>query len=143
MVRSGRTDRITEYIPPDTMLPAVGQGALCIEARETDTELLSRIRQIDHEETRIVVTGERAFLKRLEGGCQVPIAAMGRLTGNRLVLRGLVADVNGKRLLSDEVEGEAGEAADLGTKLAERLLESGASRILREIYHAPIEPVKR
>ncbi len=143
MIRSGRTDRITEYIPPDTMLPAVGQGALCIEAREADTQMLPLIRRIDHEETRIVVTGERAFLKRLEGGCQVPIAAMGRLTGNRLVLRGLVADVNGKRLLSDEVEGGAGGAVDLGTNLAERLLESGALQILREIYHAPIEPVKR
>jgi len=133
--RLGLAERITEILDEEIMLPAVGQGALCIEIRENDPRIRDRISRLDDPETRTVVDGERAFLARLEGGCQVPIAAHGRLVVGRLFLTGLVADVDGSRLLKDTAEGAPESAAALGRRLAEALLALGAREILDEVYN--------
>jgi hydroxymethylbilane synthase len=126
---------ITEYLDPAVSLPAIGQGALGIEGRSGDTFVRSVLNRLDDPATRTTVTAERALLHRLEGGCQVPIAAHAILSGQgRLRLDGLIASVDGKTVIRDAVEGNAEEAASLGVQLAERLLSKGGDRILREIY---------
>lgn len=132
--RLGLENRITEVFDEEILLPAVGQGALCIEVRENDSRIGDRISRLDDPETRTVVNGERAFLTRLEGGCQVPIAAHGRLADGRLFLTGLVADVDGSQLIKDTTEGDPESAETLGRRLAEALLARGAREILDEIY---------
>ncbi len=128
--RLGLEEKITEYIDESVMLPAVGQGALCIEIRENDPDAGPVIAALDDDSTHKVVAGERAFLHRLEGGCQVPIAAHGRLNGDTLELKGLVADVDGSVVFRETVSGPASAAEKLGVKLAERLLNKGAGPIL-------------
>ncbi|MDM8524661.1 hydroxymethylbilane synthase [Desulfococcaceae bacterium HSG8] len=128
--RMNLEDRIAEYLDENIMLPAVGQGALCIETRENDPDITPLISPLDHHETRIVVTGERAFLNRLEGGCQVPIAAHGKLEGETFTLRGLVADVEGKTIVRETISGPETESESIGIRLAERLLGMGAKEIL-------------
>ncbi len=128
--RLGLEEKITEYLDESVMLPAVGQGALCIEIRENDPDAGPLIAALDHDSTRKVVAGERAFLNRLEGGCQVPIAAHGRLNGDTLELNGLVADLDGSVVFKETVSGPSRDAEKLGVKLAERLLNKGAGPIL-------------
>lgn len=125
---------ITHPIPVETCLPAIGQGALGLECRLDDAATRERIAFLNHPETAAAVAAERAFLARLEGGCQVPIAAHGRLAGDRLTLHGLVADERGRRVVRGREEGAAVEAEAIGTRLAERLLEQGAAPILEELY---------
>lgn len=127
-------NRITQYLDETQMLPAVGQGALCIEIRKNDTDIFSLVEPMDHLPTRIVVSAERAFLNRLEGGCQVPIAAHGKIDGNNITLTGLVANVEGTVLIRDSVIGPKAESETLGIALAERLLSKGAQEILAEVY---------
>jgi hydroxymethylbilane synthase len=115
------------------MLPAVGQGALCIEVRENDPRIGPMIAVLDHQETRTVVTGERAFLHRLEGGCQVPIAAHGRLEGDRITLTGLVAELDGSVMIRETLSGSAAEAGEIGVRLARQLLDRGAGEILERL----------
>jgi hydroxymethylbilane synthase len=129
------TGHITETFDPAVMLPAVGQGALCIEIRRNDDETARVLAQLEHPATRTTVLGERAFLHRLEGGCQVPIAAHGRLRENEYVLEGLVADLDGSTLIRDSLSGPAREAESIGIRLAERLLARGADRILEALNH--------
>jgi hydroxymethylbilane synthase len=133
--RLGLANRITEVLEEEVMLPAVGQGALCVEVRSDDRETRSRVSRLEDAETRTTVTAERAFLARLEGGCQVPIAAHGRLAGGRLVLTGLVADVAGTRRIKEIAEGPPESAEAIGTALAETLLSRGAQEILDEVYN--------
>ena len=125
---------ITEYLPVELSLPAIAQGALGIEARSDDTFVRELLSRFEHRPTRITVTAERALLHRLEGGCQVPIAAHAVLEGERLTVDGLVASVDGCRVIRHQIQGPASEAQTLGTKLAERLLADGADVILKEIY---------
>lgn len=125
--------RITESLAPETMLPAVGQGALCIEVREGDTRIGPMVEVLDHPETRAVVTGERAFLHKLEGGCQVPIAAHGTIDGDRLTLTGLVAELDGSVMIRETLSGPVGESGDIGLRLARRLLDRGAGEILERL----------
>jgi hydroxymethylbilane synthase len=161
--RMGWLDKITEYLPYEISLPAVGQGALGIECRVKDAMTNQRLEFLDHPETRCCVLAERAFLGRLEGGCQVPIAAHGRIEQGPtsglasggpgrggiggatalhgppqmnviLKLDGLVSSVDGKRLIRDSVQGLLEEAENLGVKLADRLISHGAEGILKEIY---------
>jgi hydroxymethylbilane synthase len=129
--RMGLEQRITETLPFTTMLPAVGQGALGIECREEGAinELIAFLR---HAESTRAVQGERAFLRRLEGGCQVPIAAYGAVERGRILLRGLVARLDGSQLFRAEAEGD--DPGMLGERLAEELLAQGAEEVLREIY---------
>lgn len=125
---------ITEYLPVHLSLPAIAQGALGIEARSDDTFVRELLSRFEHRPTRVTVTAERALLHRLEGGCQVPIAAHAALEGDRLTVDGLVASVDGRRVIRHQIQGPASEAQALGTKLAERLLADGGDVILKEIY---------
>jgi hydroxymethylbilane synthase len=134
MRRLSWEDRISERFDPEVMIPAIGQGALAIEARREDERVCEILTPLNHLPTRIAVLAERAFLQRLGGGCQVPIAGFARAGPERLVLTGLVAGVDGKRLVKGRVEGRLEENADLGEGLAEDLLKRGAGQILQEVY---------
>jgi hydroxymethylbilane synthase len=132
--RLGLAENVTEYIDPEISLPAIGQGALGIECRVDDRELNDLISFFNHAESRTCVTGERALLRRLEGGCQVPIACHGQIKDNKLHLVGLVGSVDGKRIIKDSLSGPQSDAERLGVTLAEKLLKQGADVILREVY---------
>jgi hydroxymethylbilane synthase len=132
--RLGLAENVSEYIDPEISLPAIGQGALGIECRVDDRELNDLIAFFNHADSRTCVTGERALLRRLEGGCQVPIACYGQMKEGKLKLTGLVGSVDGKRIIKDTIEGEPGNADKLGVALAEKLLSQGADVILREVY---------
>jgi len=127
-------DRVAEFFDPETMVPAIGQGALAIEAREEDERTRRAVAPLNHPPTRISVLAERAFLQRLEGGCQVPIAGLARISSGKLVLTGLVAGVDGRRMVKGKVEGTLEKNTELGVRLAEELLGRGAEEILREVY---------
>jgi hydroxymethylbilane synthase len=136
--RLGWTDRITEVLSPDICLPAIGQGALGIEMREPRAECREPsaaeiIGALDHPETRAAILAERAFLRRLEGGCQVPFAAHARISRDRVLIRGLVATPDGKQLVAGEHHGLLREAEAAGIALAEDLLGRGAAEILRAV----------
>ncbi len=133
LIRLGLQDRITERLQPDLCLPAIGQGALVIEIREDDQQTAERVETLNHRETRQATTAERAFLRRLGGSCVTPIAAFGRLEGETLVLTGMVASLDGKRLLRQAVVGEAGTPEQVGQTLADGLLSAGAGEIIREV----------
>jgi hydroxymethylbilane synthase len=124
--------KITEYLDPELMLPAIGQGALCIEIRKDDSIVGSLVASLDHAATRAAVTAERAFLKRLEGGCQVPIAGHGRISENQFTLTGLVAEVDGTRVIKGEKSGPLNASTSIGIELAEELLAKGADKILEK-----------
>jgi hydroxymethylbilane synthase len=136
--RLGLAQRVSEYLDDERMLPAVGQGALCIEIRETDPRVGPMVAVLDHPATRTAVSGERAFLKRLQGGCQVPIAGHGRLDGAFLTLTGLVADVDGGTVIKDRLSGPAESAERIGIELAETLLGRGADQILQKLTGAAL-----
>jgi len=125
--------KITEYLSPAIMLPAIGQGALCIEIRRDDAIVGQMVATLDHAPTRAVVAGERAFLNRLEGGCQVPIAGNGRIHEKQFILTGLVAEVDGSRVIKEEKSGPLDSVETIGTELAEGLLSRGADKILQKL----------
>jgi hydroxymethylbilane synthase len=129
--RMGLEDRVTEYLPPDVMLPAVGQGALGIECCQ-EGAVNELIAFLNHPESAMAVEGERAFLRRLGGGCQVPIAAYGEVRGAGLFMRGLVARLDGSHLFRAEAQGADPEG--VGKRLADDLLAQGADEVLQEIY---------
>lgn len=131
--RLGWEYRITQEIPYEICLPAVGQGAIGVEVRADDIDMRKLVKKIDHYESRQAVTAERAFLKRLEGGCQVPIGALGVFSDGRLQLEGAVASLDGKQLVRSSLSGEAAEAAGIGKKLADDLLCLGAREILKKV----------
>ncbi|MCL2340269.1 MAG: hydroxymethylbilane synthase, partial [Proteobacteria bacterium] len=128
--------RITSLLEPAQMLPAIGQGALGIELRRDDAELLVGLRFLHHPATAVAVAAERAFLLRLEGGCQVPIGAHAELDGNTLTLTGLIASVDGRVLIRDQASAPAEQAAELGAALADTLLARGGKAILDAVYRA-------
>lgn len=131
--RLGWENRITEYLTEEIMLPAIGQGALGIETREDDSFVSKVVGGLNHPESATVAFGERAFLKRLEGGCQVPIAAFGRISNGEFRLTGLVAEVDGSRIIRESITGPPTESETLGVALADRLLAAGAGDILARI----------
>lgn len=126
--------RITEYLDPTLMVPAVGQGALGIEVRNDDEEMMDIISFLNHEVTATAVAAERSFLLKLEGGCQVPLAAHGTVSGAALTVSGLVSTVDGKEIIRGMVSGRVEDAERLGLELAGDLLSRGAIEILEEIY---------
>ncbi|HEX8719103.1 MAG TPA: hydroxymethylbilane synthase, partial [Pyrinomonadaceae bacterium] len=128
--RLGLGARVSAAIPPDVMLPAVGQGSLGIETRADDRETNALVSRLDDRRTRAAVLAERALLRSLGGGCQVPIAAHATVSDGRLSLDGLVATLDGAEVLRDRLEGDAAEPDRLGEALAARLVERGASRLL-------------
>jgi hydroxymethylbilane synthase len=131
--RLGLEDRITEYLDENVMLPAVGQGALCIEIRQNDPEIEHIITALNHQETWTVVMGERAFLNRLEGGCQVPIAAHGKIEKNTFSLCGLVASIDGTTVIKETLSGPEDSSESIGVNLADRLLSKGAKTIMENL----------
>lgn len=120
-------------IPAEISLPAVGQGAVAVECREGDETLRPFLNVLEHSDTRRATEAERALLRELEGGCQVPIAAFGRVEGRQLKLEGCIASLNGERLSRESVSGPPEEAEDLGISLARRLLDIGGRAVLDEI----------
>jgi hydroxymethylbilane synthase len=131
--RLGLADRITQLLDESLMLPAVGQGALCIETRQADPPIAKATATLDHLVTRQVVMGERAFLNRLEGGCQVPIAGHGHIDENGFTLTGLVCDVDGSHLIKETRSGPAEQSERIGLELADALLARGAGDILERL----------
>jgi hydroxymethylbilane synthase len=131
--RLGLADRITQILDETIMLPAVGQGALCIEIRENDSRIAPVVAALDDLSTRQVVMGERAFLSRLEGGCQVPIAGHGHIDERGYTLIGLVSDVDGSRQVKQSKSGPEAQSEKIGLQLAEALLASGAGDILERL----------
>jgi len=132
--RMGWANEVTEYLPPEVSLPAIGQGALGLEGRRDDGFVRHLVAPLEHPPTRTAVTAERALLKRLEGGCQVPIAAHATIKGDTLILDGLIASVDGQQFIRDTVQGPVPDARALGVQLAEKLLARGGAPILNEIY---------
>ena len=132
--RMGWISEVTEFLSTTVCLPAIGQGALGLQARSDDEFMRNVLSVLDHGPTRSAVTAERAFLTRLEGGCQAPIAAYAQVTGDQVMIEGLVASVDGGRIVRDAVKGPSADATILGRQLAEGLLEKGAESILMEIY---------
>ncbi|HET8723801.1 MAG TPA: hydroxymethylbilane synthase [Anaeromyxobacteraceae bacterium] len=135
--RLGLADKVVQVFGTDEMLPAVAQGALAIEAREDDAETLRRLAPLEDRPTRIQVEAERGFLRRLQGGCQVPIAGHAEVRGEAVRLRGLVANLDGTVIIRGERTGAVSEAAAVGEGLAEELLARGAGEILARIEKGP------
>jgi hydroxymethylbilane synthase len=136
VLRLGWTDRISAYLDATGWLPAVGQGALAIVTRADSAEVIARLAPIHHPATAAATTAERAFLAALEGGCQIPIGALGDVDGDRVTLRGLVADLEGGRILRAEEAGSVDDAADVGRRLADELIGQGAREMLDHIRGA-------
>ena len=132
--RMGWADRITQVIPAEIMLPAVGQGVLGIELRKNDEAVSRAVSFLNNPRTWVEVSAERAFLRRLGGGCQLPVAAYGVTEGNDLTVTGLLGSLDGRELIKDEVRGPSGDAEVLGTVLAERILARGGQAIMDEVY---------
>ena len=131
--RLGWEDKITERLSLEVSTPAVGQGALGIEIREGDSFLQSIVDCLNNPETYWATQGERAFLRELEGGCQVPIGAFGQVEGDQLVLTGMVASVDGKKLLRQQIKGRLEDGEAMGVALAREALALGAGEILAEV----------
>lgn len=130
--RMGWGDSITQLLPAEVCIPAVGQGALAVEIRADDEEARRLLSPLDHAPTRGAVTAERAFLEHLGGGCHSPIAALGEVRDGRLRLTGMVASPAGDRIVKDSIEGDAASPHSVGQQLAEKLLAQGAAEILKE-----------
>ncbi len=131
--RLGWTDRITQVLSTEVILPAVGQGALGVEVRADDRELLALLSSIDHPPTRAAVMAERALLSALQGGCQVPIGAWGHVEGNDLWLEACVISLDGEKIVRDRLSGPTSDSERLGVRLAQKLIARGADRILEEV----------
>lgn len=130
--RLGLGEGVSHLIPFDVMLPAVGQGAVAVEIRADDQTVRGLTAELDHTQTRICVTAERAFLRRLEGGCQVPIGAHATFDGENVRLEGMVGGLDGAIVYRESLSGLASEADALGIRLAEILIEKGAGKLLAE-----------
>lgn len=130
--RLGVANRISALIPTQTMVPAVGQGALAIEARQGDNEILGLLESLEDQTTRACCTAERALLRKLGGGCQLPIAAHATAAGSTLTLTALVASPDGKHIVRDQLTGQVEAAEALGIQLAALLLERGAGELLSQ-----------
>lgn len=132
--RMGFDDIKKEILPMDICLPAVGQGSIGIETRKSDDRIREIVSRLNHEETSIAIRSERAFLRKLEGGCQVPIAAHGRVRSGIIELHGMVATLKGEILIRDCLTGTLSDPEEIGYMLAERILNAGGRKILEDIY---------
>jgi len=133
LIRLGMAERITQFIDEKTMLPAVGQGALCIESRCDDQVINQILTNIDDADTRTPVEAERAFLRKMEGSCHIPVACFGKIDKNQLSLTGLVASEDGTEVIKEQTTGAPKDALKMGIELAETLLGRGAKQILEKI----------
>jgi len=132
--RMGWADKITQVIPAEIILPAMGQGTVGIETRQHDPNVFEAIMALDHEETHLALDAERAFVDVLEGGCQVPIGAYATLDEKTITLSGLVASLDGKTIYQASKQRPLAEAKQLGQELGKEILAMGADKILKEIY---------
>ena len=130
--RLGRLDVVSQFLDPTQVLPAPGQGALALEARADDEDVLDILQAVDHRETHAAVVAERACLAALGGGCRMPIAAYGRVVNERLIVDGLVASLDGQTVLRDGIAGHPDDAQQLGWQLGTALWQAGADKILKE-----------
>jgi hydroxymethylbilane synthase len=130
MKRMGLAQKITQFLPVETMLPAVGQGALGLQIRKSDVDLAKICASLNDAKTTAEVTAERSFLRALGGGCRLPIAALGKLDGQMISLEGMVAAPNGTTVIRDKISGAKEEAEELGKRLAEIILERGGKKLL-------------
>ena len=131
MIRLDLSDRITQFVSDTLLLPAIGQGAIGIECRADDFITQELITPLNHEETSQCVLAERAFSRRLQGGCQLPIAAFATIENTKIILRGLVAKLDGSEIIRSEVRGDISDFEKIGISLADLLLERGADIILK------------
>lgn len=136
--RLGLEACITQVFEPEEMLPAVGQGALAIECRSDDTEMLAMLEPINHMPTRYAVEGERSFLRQLQGGCQVPMGVYGTIENNQLNLKALIASLDGKKVYEGSMTGPQVKADMLGRNLAKALYEEGGKAIIEELIQEGI-----
>ena len=132
--RLGMAERVHQVIPKEISLHAVGQGALGIECLADNEKLISLLKSIEHPQTRDRCLAERAFLRELEGGCQVPIGVNTEINGDELTMTGIVASIDGTKRVQDTVSGSLSEPEKIGNQLAQRLREQGAQEILEEIF---------
>ena len=133
--RLGFENKITEHFNPQDILPACGQGALAIEIRESDKEIESLILKLNDKETYLISLAERAFLETLQGGCQVPIGVFTEIKNNSITMYGMIASLDGKRIVKDKIESPlaVNECINTGKELAHKLLQNGGKEILTEI----------
>jgi len=131
--RLGLENEITQYLDENVMLPAVGQGALCIETRQNDADVALVMEKLDHYDTRVCVTGERAFLKQIEGSCHIPVACFAKIVNNEIVLTALVASEDGSKLIKEQVVCPLDQVENSGKALADKLLEKGGRKILENL----------
>jgi hydroxymethylbilane synthase len=132
--RMGWSSEVTQYLPHDISLPAIAQGALGLEGRGDDQFVRVLVSRLEDTQSRSAVTAERALLKRLEGGCQIPIAGHATIMNDWMNIDALVASVTGQTVVRDGIQGPASSAESLGTELAEKLLANGGKVILDKIY---------
>ena len=132
LIRLEREGEIAQYLPPETFVPAVGQGALAVEVRTGDARMMEMVARADHHPTRVAVTAERSFLRAMGGGCKVPITAYGRLEGDRLHLRGMAGTEDGAHMFRAQITFDPKDPEEAGRALAQALLDSGASKIIRQ-----------
>ena len=130
--RMGFSGEISQVL--EDFIPAVGQGSLAIETRAEDERVINFVKVLNHEESWLRAVCERAFLRELQGGCQVPIGAYAWIEGDRIKIKGFISDLEGERFLEGYEEGSLQEAEEVGKRLAQRLLREGGEEILREIY---------
>lgn len=133
VVRLGWKEIIGEILPTSIFLPAVGQGALGIISRKNDADILSLLQPFNHQPTRVATVAERSLLRRLEGGCQIPIGAHGVVADGQLTLDALVGDLAGTTIIRRTLSGKSEDCEKIGTELADQLLQLGADKILNEI----------
>jgi len=131
--RLGQESEITQYLDESDMIPAVGQGALCIETRENDHNIALIMEKLNHHDTWICVTGERAFLKQIEGSCHIPVACFGKIIDNEVVLTAVVASVDGKELIKEQIVSPMDKVKRNGQVLADQVLEKGGKKILESL----------
>ena len=131
--RLGQDSEITEYLDETIMIPAVGQGALCIETRKNDRDIAAIMKKLDHHDTRICVTGERAFLKQIEGSCHIPVACFGKIQDDKVILTAVVASENGKELIKEQIISPINKVEHSGKALADQVLEKGGRKILEQL----------
>jgi hydroxymethylbilane synthase len=133
LIRLGLGERITQFLPIDQSLPAVGQGIIGIECRADDTTSLQYIGVLNDPAAQICITAERGFAHRLEGSCQSPIAGYAELSGASVKLQGLIASIDGRQVFRDSIVGSPADAESLGRALADRMLFAGADKLLQEL----------
>lgn len=131
--RLGQERQITQYLDETIMIPAVGQGALCIETRENDDDIAPVMAQLDHYDTQVCVTGERAFLKQIEGSCHIPVACFGKISGNQVVMTAVVASEDGRELIKEQIASPVDQVKEAGRTLADQVLEKGGRKILERL----------